>query len=400
MSRQQTIVDSAATQDAQERVWDAFRRWGYLQANLDPLGDMAPVAMPELELSGADAAAARRVYCGTIGVEFMHIPEREKREWIQARMEAEAPEPDRARILGWLGGAGIFDQVLQTRYLGTKRYSLEGEAALLPLLDAILDASSEQGAVQAVLSMSHRGRLNVMVHVVGRGAAEVFARFEDVDPRSVLGGGDVKYHMGATGDFSAADGRTVGIHFVSNPSHLEAVDPVAIGRARAKQTRAGESGRKEIVPVLMHGDAAFAGQGITAETLNMAEVPGFTVGGSVNIIVNNLIGFTTVPRDLHSSQFSSDLAKRLPIPIFHVNAEDPEAVARVGRIAMEYRYAFNSPAVVDLIGYRRHGHSEVDDPTITQPLRYRKILAHPQLWQIYAKKIGVDPEPSVARIRE
>jgi 2-oxoglutarate dehydrogenase E1 component len=221
-----------------------------------------------------------------------------------------------------------------------------------------------------------------------------------VDPRSVLGGGDVKYHMGATGDFSAADGRTVGIHLVSNPSHLEAVDPVAMGRARAKQTRAGESGRKEIVPVLMHGDAAFAGQGITAETLNMAEVPGFTVGGSVNIIVNNLIGFTTVPRDLHSSQFSSDLAKRLPIPIFHVNAEDPEAVARVGRIAMEYRYAFNSPAVVDLIGYRRHGHSEVDDPTITQPLRYRKILAHPQLWQIYAKKIGVDPEPIVARIRQ
>ena len=191
MSRQQTIVDSAATQDAQERIWDAFRRWGYLQANLDPLGDMAPVAMQELEASGAEAEAARRVYCGTIGVEFMHIPEREKREWNQTRMEAEAPEADRARILEWLVRAEIFEQVLQTRYLGTKRYSLEGEAALLPLLDAILEASSEQGAVQAVLSMSHRGRLNVMVHIAGRGAAEVFARFEDVDPRSVLGGGDV-----------------------------------------------------------------------------------------------------------------------------------------------------------------------------------------------------------------
>jgi 2-oxoglutarate dehydrogenase E1 component len=399
MSRQQTIVDSAATQDAQERVWDAFRRWGYLQANLDPLGDMAPVPMPELELSGADAAAARRVYCGTIGVEFMHIPEREKREWIQARMEAEAPEPDRARILEWLVRAEIFEQVLQTRYLGTKRYSLEGEAALLPLLDAILEASSERGAVQAVLSMSHRGRLNVMVHIVGRAAAEVFARFEDVDPRSVLGGGDVKYHLGATGEVATAGGQKVGMHLVSNPSHLEAVDPVAIGRTRAKQERRGDAGLRQVVPVLMHGDAAFAGQGVLAETLNMAGVEGFTVGGSVHIIVNNLIGFTTIPRDSQSSRFSSDLAKRLPIPIFHVNSEDPEAVARVGRIAAEYRYAFGTPVVVDLIGYRRHGHSEVDDPTITQPLRYRKIDAHPPLWETYSEKIGVDAAPIVQRVR-
>jgi 2-oxoglutarate dehydrogenase E1 component len=400
MSRQHAVVDSAASKESQERVWDAFRRWGYLQAALDPLGDLQPVAMPELDLSGPEAEAARRFYCGTIGVEFMHIPDRERRQWIQERMEREAPEVDRERILEWLVRAEIFEQVLQTRYLGTKRYSLEGEAALLPLLDAILSAAAEEGAQQAVLAMSHRGRLNVMVHIVGRGAAEVFARFEDVDPRSVLGGGDVKYHMGATGDFSAADGRKVGIHLVSNPSHLEAVDPVAMGRARAKQTRTGASGRKEIVPVIMHGDAAFAGQGITAETLNMAGVEGFTVGGSVNIVVNNLLGFTTIPRDLHSSRFSSDLAKRLPIPIFHVNAEDPDAVARVGRMAMEYRYAFNSPVVIDLIGYRRHGHSEVDDPTITQPLRYRKIQAHQQLWQIYSEKIGVNAEPIVERVRQ
>src|ERR1700685_2585466 len=399
MSRQQTIVDSAATQDAQERVWDVFRRWGYLQANLDPLGDMAPVAMPELEVSGAEAEAARRVYCGTIGVEFMHIPEREKREWIQARMEAEAPEPDRARILEWLVRAEIFEQVLQTRYLGTKRYSLEGEAALLPLLDAILEASSEQGAVQAVLSMSHRGRLNVMVHIVGRAAAEVFARFEDVDPRSVLGGGDVKYHMGATGEFVTASGKKVGMRLVLNPSHLEAVDPVAIGRTRGKQERRGDAGLRHVVPVLMHGDAAFAGQGVWAETLNMAGVEGFTVGGSVHIIVNNLIGFTTIPRDSQSSRFSSDLAKRLPIPIFHVNSEDPDAVARVGRMAAEYRYAFGTPVVLDLIGYRRHGHSEVDDPTITQPLRYRKIEAHRPLWQIYAEKIGVDAQPVVKQVQ-
>jgi len=399
MSRGQTIVESVGMKEGQERVWDAFRRWGYLQANLDPLGDLQPVAMMELELTGAEAEAARRAYCGTVGAEFMHIPDRERRTWIQERMESEAPTPDREKILDLLVRAEIFEQVLQTRYLGTKRYSLEGEASLLPLLDGILNAASDQGAEQAVLAMSHRGRLNVMVHTVGRDAAEVFARFEDVDPRSVLGGGDVKYHMGATGEYAAANGRKLGMHLVSNPSHLEAVDPVAIGRTRAKQTRRGEGGWREIVPILMHGDAAFAGQGVWAETLNMAGVAGFTVGGSVSIVVNNLIGFTTVPRDSHTSRFSSDLAKRLPIPVFHVNSEDPEAVVRVGRMALDYRYAFGSPVIVDLIGYRRHGHSEVDDPTITQPLRYRKIEAHRPLWQIYAEKIGVDAQPVVKQVQ-
>ncbi len=400
MSRGQTIVESAGMKETQERVWDAFRRWGFLQANLDPLGDLQPVPMIELEVTGAEAEAARRAYCGSIGAEFMHIPDRERRLWIQERMEAEAPVPDREKILDLLVRAEIFEHVLQTRYLGTKRYSLEGEAALLPLLDAVLNAASEQGAEQAVLAMSHRGRLNVMVHTVGRDAAEVFARFEDVDPRSVLGGGDVKYHMGATGEYRTTSGRKLGMHLVSNPSHLEAVDPVAMGRTRAKQMRRGEEGWREVVPVLMHGDAAFAGQGVWAETLNMAGVDGFTVGGSVSIVVNNLIGFTTVPRDSHTSRFSSDLAKRLPIPIFHVNAEDPDAVVRVGRMALDYRYAFGTPVIVDLIGYRRHGHSEVDDPTITQPLRYRKIEAHPPLWQIYAERIGVDAQPVVKQVQQ
>ena len=400
MSRQQAAVESATAQAERERVMDAFRQWGYLQANLDPLGDLKPEAVPELDLTGAEAAAARNIYCGSIGAEFMHIPDGARRRWVQERMESKAPEADRAQILERLVRAEIFERVLQTRYLGTKRYSLEGESALLPLLDSILNAAAEKGAEQAMLAMSHRGRLNVMVHVVGRSAAEVFARFEDVDPRSVLGGGDVKYHIGATGEFTAANGKRLGMHLVSNPSHLEAVDPVAIGRARAKQVRSGKDGHKKILPVLMHGDAAFAGQGIWAETLNMSGVEGFTVGGSIHIIVNNLIGFTTIPRDAFSSRFSSDLAKRLPIPVFHVNAEDPEAVERVGRMALEYRYAFGTPVVVDLIGYRRHGHSEVDDPTITQPLRYRKIEAHPPLWKIYAEKIGADAEPMVARVRE
>src|SRR5208282_392428 len=390
----------AESAEALERVWESFRRWGYLQANLDPLGDLEPVPMPELDVAGPGADAARRVYCGSIGAEFMHIPDRERRLWVQERMESEAAEPDRARILDLLIHAEIFEQVLQTRYLGTKRYSLEGEAALLPLLDSILNAAAGQGAQKAMLAMSHRGRLNVMVHIVGRAAAEVFARFEDVDPRSTLGSGDVKYHIGATGDFHAANGGTIGIHLVSNPSHLEAVDPVVIGRTRAKQMRRGENGRREVVPITLHGDAAFAGQGICAETLNMSGVAGFAVGGSVHVIVNNLIGFTTAPRDSVSSRFSSDLAKRLPVPIFHVNAEDPDAVVRVGRIALDYRYAFGTPVVVDLIGYRRHGHSEVDDPTITQPLRYRKIEAHPPMWSIYAEKTGADAEPVIQRVRE
>ena len=400
MSEQRAIVDSPAWGEAQEHIWDSFRRWGYLQAALDPLGDLQPLALPELEVEGAEAEAARRVYCGTIGAEFMHISDPERRLWVQQRMESEAPAPDRERILELLVRAEIFEQFLQTRYLGTKRYSLEGEAALLPLLDAILNAASEHGAEKAMLAMSHRGRLNVMVHIIGRAAAEVFARFEDVDPRSILGGGDVKYHMGATGDFTASSGRVVGMHLVSNASHLEAVDPVVIGRTRARQTRRGEVGRQQVIAITMHGDAAFAGQGIAAETLNMSSLPAYTVGGSMHILVNNLIGFTTTPRESVSSRFASDLAKRLPVPIFHVNAEDPEAVVRVGRMALDYRYAFGASAVVDLVGYRRHGHSEVDDPTVTQPLRYRKIEAHPPAWKIYADQTGADPEPLVWRTRE
>jgi len=400
MSRQQAAVESAAEKDARERVWDAFRRWGYLQANLDPLGGLGRVALPELDLAGPEADAAKRIYCGSIGAEFMHIYDRPRRDWVREHMESAASQPDRARILDRLIRAEVFEQVLQTRYLGTKRYSLEGTAALIPLLDAILNAAAEQGAEQGVLAMSHRGRLNVMAHIVGRPAAEIFAHFEDVDPRSVLGGGDVKYHMGATGTFAAANGRQLAIHLASNPSHLEAVDPVAMGRVRAKQTRIGEDGRREVLEVIMHGDAAFAGQGVWAETLNMTCVEGYSIGGAVHIIINNLIGFTTVPCEAHSSRFASDLAKRLSIPIFHVNAEDPDAVARVGRMALEYRYTFHEPVIVDLIGFRRHGHSEVDDPTITQPIRYRKIDEHPPLWKIYAQDIGMNSDPLVKEVHD
>jgi 2-oxoglutarate dehydrogenase E1 component len=395
--REGKALDSAAA--SRQQIFDAFRRWGFLAADLDPLGDLLPLEVPELQLAGEAADAARRIYCGKIGAEFMHISDPARRAWIQQRLESEPLPVDRQHLLDRLACAEVFEQVLQTRYLGTKRYSLEGNAAIIPLLDEALETGADRGAAECVLAMSHRGRLTVMVYVVGRSAAEVFSRFEDVDPRSILGGGDVKYHMGATGQFTAHNGQHVGVHLVSNPSHLEAVDPVALGRARAKQTRTGADGFAKVLPILLHGDAAFAGQGILAETLNFEGVDGFNVGGALHVIVNNLLGFTTVPDELHSSRFSSDLAKRLPVPIFHVNSESPEDVLRVARLAVDYRYEFQSPVVIDLIGFRRHGHSEVDDPTITQPRRYRKIQAHQPLWQIYAQRIGADPAPIVARIR-
>jgi 2-oxoglutarate dehydrogenase E1 component len=386
--------------DERERVFEAFRQWGYLEANLDPLGFLQPEPYPALDVEGEAAEQARRIYCGTIGVEFMHIVDLKRRGWISERIEAQSEEPNRHRILERLIRAEVFEQVLQAHYIGTKRYSLEGLAALVPLLDHILDAGAAAGASQALLAMSHRGRLNVMTQIVGRPAADIFAGFEDVNPRSVLGGGDVKYHVGATGKYQTAGGKTLSIHLVSNPSHLEAVDPVAMGRACAKQARIGEDGRARVLPVVMHGDGAFAGQGIWAETLNMADLAGYTVGGTIHVIVNNLLGFTTTPRQLHSARFASGLAKRQPVPIFHVNGEDPEAVVRVARMAVDYRTAFAGDVVVDLIGFRRHGHSEVDDPTITQPRLYARIKEHPPLWQMYAKQIGVDPTPQVTEVRE
>ena len=383
-----------------ERVMDSFRRWGYLQSDLDPVGNFAPLVHPDLDLTGEEADTARRIYCGSIGVEFMHIPDPERRRWVQERMESELAAPvDRTRVLDQLVRADVFEQTIHSRYIGTKRYSLEGNTALIPLLDEILNAAAENGAEQSVLAMSHRGRLNVIINIVKRPAAEIFAGFEDVDPRSVLGGGDVKYHIGATGIFTAANGAKLRMHMVSNPSHLEAVNPVAQGRARAKQTRIGRDGKAKVLPLVMHGDSAFAGQGITAETLNMSTLRGYNVGGTVHVIVNNLIGFTTNPHDAYSSRFSSDLAKRLPIPIFHVNGEDADAVVRVGRMALEYRYEFGTDVVVDLIGFRRHGHSEVDDPTITQPILYRKIKDHPLLYVSYAERTGMDPQPFVEKFQ-
>src|SRR6516164_9692402 len=396
-----TSENSIGTVDAPngERGFEAFRRWGYLEADLDPVGLFLPARLPELEIGGEMAEQARRVYCGTVGVEFAHIADSDRRRWIQERMEGPQAPVDQQAALDQLIRAELFELVLQQRYIGTKRYSLEGVTALIPLVDEILEVAGQLGAIELVMGMSHRGRLNVIVQVAKRSPEEVFAGFEDVDPRSVLGGGDVKYHMGATGEYVTRTGARVHIHLVSNPSHLEAVDPVTVGRTRAKKDRTGEGGRGKYLPLLVHGDAAFAGQGILAETMNYADLPGYTVGGTIHVVVNNLLGFTTSYTEEHSTRFAACIARRQSIPIFHVNAEDVDAVVRVARMATEYRYDFGTDVVIDLIGFRRHGHSEVDDPTITQPILYRKIKDHPLLYEIYAGNVGLDARPHVEKFQ-
>ncbi len=407
MSATQLEPAQLSAASTREPVFNLFRRWGYLQAQLDPLGqELSPLPLPDDLPPGAreeDIAAAKKIYCGTVGAEFMHIADRKRREWIAARLEQtprKLSAPEQRSVLTQLIRADLFEQVIQSRYLGTKRFSLEGVTALIPFLDEAFQRAAELGAIKVMMGMSHRGRLSVMVNTFRKPPADIFSKFEDVNPRSFLGGGDVKYHVGATGDYPTRSGKKLALHLVSNPSHLEAVDPVAMGRARAKQARIGVHGIRSVLPLVVHGDAAFAGQGITAETLNLSNIPGYTVGGTVHVLVNNLIGFTAETSEASSTRFASDAAKRLPIPVFHVNAEDPDAVLRIAALAIDYRYEFGSDIVVDLIGYRRHGHSEVDDPTITQPLRYARIKNHPPLSEIYAKRLGVDASAEIHTLQD
>jgi 2-oxoglutarate dehydrogenase E1 component len=397
-----TAPTPAVEHQERETIFDIFRRWGYLQASLDPLGQYLPPepfpipVVPE----GEFAAEARRHYCGNFAVEFMHIPSLEQRQWLQEQLEQPTPKPDQKHVLTQLIRADLFEQVIQQRYLGTKRFSLEGLTVLIPFLDQVFATASAAGVARSLLAMAHRGRLNVMANTIGRAPSEIFAKFEDVDPRSTLGGGDVKYHMGATGEYTSPSGQTVALHLASNPSHLEAVNPVVMGRARAYQIRIGAEGKQRVLPIILHGDAAFAGQGITAESLNLASLAGYSIGGTMHIITNNLLGFTANPEESNSTRFATDLAKRLPIPIFHVNGEDPDTAVRIARIATEYRQRFHADVVVDLIGYRRYGHNEADDPTVTQPRRYAIIKQRAPLHQLYAKAIGVDPAAEAKSIQE
>ncbi len=383
---------------------DAFRRWGYLQADIDPLGRLHPQVHPDVERAlehyGGDVERWRSLYTGRVGFEFMHMVDRERVDWLAGRIEEGPPELDGQWVLGRIMEAELFERFMHSRYVGSKRFSIDGVAGLIPLLDAVLDDSANRGAEFLYIAMSHRGRLNVMKNIVGVPGSDVFAGMEDVDPRSVLGQGDVKYHMGATGRYQTHSGRGIEVHLATNPSHLESVDAVVMGRTRARQERWGTDGRDKMLPITLHGDAAFAGQGITAEVLNFADLRDFTVGGTIRVIVNNLVGFTAKPRDLHSTRFASDAAKRQSIPIIHVNGEAPSALWWVGTLAAEYRYRFKSDVVIDMIGFRRYGHSEVEDPTTTQPVLYEKIKNHPMLWEVYGKRIGEDEKTLKARSDE
>jgi 2-oxoglutarate dehydrogenase E1 component len=334
----------------------------------------------------------RDSYCRTVGVEYMHIQNPEERAWIQARVErphGRADHEEQLRILSRLNVAEAFEMFLQTKFVGQRRFSLEGAESLIPLLDAVLTAAASEHLHEAVIGMAHRGRLNVLANIVGKSYAQIFQEFEgNLDPATTHGSGDVKYHLGAEGKYQGADGSAIATSLVANPSHLEAVDPVMEGVVRAKQDilDMGEPGFT-VLPVLIHGDAAFAGQGVVAETLELSQLRGYRTGGTVHIVVNNQVGFTTSPESSRSSVYSTDVARMIQAPIFHVNGDDPEAVVRVGRLAFEYRQAFAKDVVIDMVCYRRRGHNEADNPSFTQPLMYDLIDAKRSTRKLYTESL-------------
>jgi 2-oxoglutarate dehydrogenase E1 component len=398
----------------------AYRVRGHLEADLDPLGLEKRGPYPELDfrsygftesdldreifianLFGRERASLREIiailretYCGRIGVEYMHIQVPAERAWIQEKFERRQSRPVlsagiRKEILRTLTQAETFERFLDRRYTGTKRFGIEGAESLMPALETILHRGSELGIREFVIGMPHRGRLNVLANFVGKPFAAVFSEFQgnSTNPEHVHGSGDVKYHLGTSGDREVG-GQIIHLSLAANPSHLEAVDPVVLGKVRAKQLQRGDTERSQVAGILMHGDAAFAGQGLVAESLELSDLIGFCTGGTIHIIVNNQIGFTTAPSAARSSPYPSDVAKGVQAPIFHVNGDDPEAVVEVARVAAEFRQQFKKDVVVDLFCYRRHGHNETDEPAFTQPLMYRTIARHPTTRQIYAARLA------------
>ncbi|MFD3821638.1 multifunctional oxoglutarate decarboxylase/oxoglutarate dehydrogenase thiamine pyrophosphate-binding subunit/dihydrolipoyllysine-residue succinyltransferase subunit [Streptomyces sp. NPDC058625] len=334
----------------------------------------------------------RDSYCRTTGIEFMHIQDPKQRKWIQDRVErthSNLEREEQLRILRRLNAAEAFETFLQTKYVGQKRFSLEGGESVIPLLDAVLDSAAESRLDEVVIGMAHRGRLNVLANVVGKSYAQIFREFEgNLDPKSMHGSGDVKYHLGAEGTFTGLDGEQIKVSLVANPSHLEAVDPVLEGVARAKQDIINKGGTDfTVLPVAIHGDAAFAGQGVVAETLNMSQLRGYRTGGTVHVVINNQVGFTAAPESSRSSMYATDVARMIEAPIFHVNGDDPEAVVRVARLAFEFRQAFNKDVVIDLICYRRRGHNESDNPAFTQPLMYDLIDKKRSVRKLYTESL-------------
>jgi 2-oxoglutarate dehydrogenase E1 component len=363
-------------------LWDLDRSF--------PVGGFAgQPKMPLREILGV----LRDSYCRRTGVEYMHIQDPEERRWIAARVEHRYEKPPteaQMHILNRLNAAEAFETFLQTKYVGQKRFSLEGGESLIPLLDEVLQASAEVDMDEVVIGMAHRGRLNVLANIVGKPYEQIFSEFEGhIDPSSTQGSGDVKYHLGTTGKFTTPDGEhSTTVSVVANPSHLEAVDPVLEGIVRAKQDRLdlGLEGYT-VLPLLVHGDAAFAGQGVVAETLNLSQLRGYRTGGTVHVIVNNQVGFTTAPDYARSSLYSTDVARMIQAPIFHVNGDDPEAVVRVARLAFQYRQEFNKDVVIDLICYRRRGHNEGDDPSMTNPEMYQVIDGKRSVRKLYTEEL-------------
>ncbi len=400
------------------RLVNMYRVRGHLIAELNPIG-WEVLSHPELDLAnygltvwdldrefltygvaGPRKQTLREIidklrdsYSRKIGYEFMHISDPLQKEWIQQRAEGhrtllELSKDDKKYILDRLNAAEAFERFLSTKYTGQKRFSLEGAESLIPMLDYLFELAADEGMVEAVMGMSHRGRLNVLANIVGKSFNDIFSEFDGyVDPETVQGSGDVKYHLGMTGAFTSRAGGQLGVVLASNPSHLEAVDPVVAGMARAKQDLVLEDGHRRILPVLLHGDAAFAGQGVVAETLSMSQLPGFRTGGTIHIVVNNNIGFTTSPTAGRSSTYATDIAKMIQCPIFHVNADDPEACVKVMKLAYDYRREFKSDVVVDLVCYRRHGHNEADEPAFTQPLMYARIQEHRSVRKLYTEQL-------------
>ncbi len=420
---------------------NAYRVRGHLIADLDPLGGEPP-NHPELDpttygltiwdldrefLTGSLSEAMgehgpkpvatlreiletlRQTYCGKIGCEYMNIQHPEQKRWLQHRMEPQAnnwplDRETRLRILQGLLKAEEFEHFLHARFVGQKRFALEGAETAIPILDELLERAAAGNVHEVVMGMAHRGRLTVLTTVVGKPVAEVFAQFEgELDPASTQGSGDVKYHLGARGVYRAESGREVLVSVSPNPSHLEAVDPVVEGIVRPKQDRLGDERRERVIPLLIHGDAAFAGQGVVAETLNLSQLDGYCTGGTVHLIINNQIGFTTLPDEARSTPYSTDVARGVQAPIFHVNGDDPEAAIRVAQIAFDYRQQFKKDVVIDMFCYRRHGHNEADDPSYTQPILYRKIKEHPAVGKLYGERLvreGVLSAEEVAEVRK
>ncbi|HWW61891.1 MAG TPA: multifunctional oxoglutarate decarboxylase/oxoglutarate dehydrogenase thiamine pyrophosphate-binding subunit/dihydrolipoyllysine-residue succinyltransferase subunit, partial [Thermoanaerobaculia bacterium] len=343
----------------------------------------------------------RETYCGKLAAEYMHIQDPEQKKWLQDRMEPARNKQmldgaTKRRILMKLNDAEAFEKFLHTKYVGHKRFSLEGAETLIPMLDYLFNESAADGVVEGVIGMSHRGRLNVLANVLGKSYEKIFHEFEgDVDPNSTQGSGDVKYHLGADGAHQTPNGDLMKLTLASNPSHLEAVDPIVEGMTRAKQGLINDRKRSLVLAVLLHGDAAFAGQGVVAETLNLSQLRGYRTGGTVHIVINNQIGFTTGPESARSSMYATDVAKMVQAPIFHVNGDDPEACIRAMKLAYDFRQQFHKDVVVDLVCYRRHGHNEGDEPSLTQPKMYKLIKEHRSVRKIYTEQLlrkgDIDP---------